>query len=385
MHEGTALLAGASTVPEGRRQGAQNALLDIRLRMAALNGCNLAMMVAVTRQRLAAQRRAAGIPDRLYTNQMATVIHALIVVFACLSPAAAQSTRVETIAEEQAEKAKALGAEGPSEAERIIRRVLLSPLLNGGEGVYPWFGSVYRGTGMAVGVGFLTALPERGVLQSPVRHLDQQLDAGARRRSRRRSCGAAGCSSRPAPSGSTRAACRSTASARILPATTANGSTTRPRTLAPAATIRPIRFVALTGGYTFMNFDTHRDAPRFSGVDAPGMDEELNYHVTRGTVAFDWRPSPVLQHARRLLPRHVRAQPGSQEPAVFLHRAGIRGRAAGAAGARAVRAGRARADDADHARSRPRGAGDAVAVSRQRLARCGASPTVASPIAIACC
>jgi hypothetical protein len=45
-HNGVALLAGASTVPEGRRQGAQNALLDIRLRTAATSGCDLAMMVA---------------------------------------------------------------------------------------------------------------------------------------------------------------------------------------------------------------------------------------------------------------------------------------------------------------------------------------------------
>jgi hypothetical protein len=46
MHGGTALLAGASTIPEGRRQGAQNALLDTRLQTAASNGCDLAMMVA---------------------------------------------------------------------------------------------------------------------------------------------------------------------------------------------------------------------------------------------------------------------------------------------------------------------------------------------------
>lgn len=46
MHGGVALLAGASTVPEGRRQGAQNALLDTRLRTAASHGCDLAMMVA---------------------------------------------------------------------------------------------------------------------------------------------------------------------------------------------------------------------------------------------------------------------------------------------------------------------------------------------------
>lgn len=46
MHEGTALLAGASTIPEGRRQGAQNVLLDTRLQVAASHGCDLAMMVA---------------------------------------------------------------------------------------------------------------------------------------------------------------------------------------------------------------------------------------------------------------------------------------------------------------------------------------------------
>ena len=46
MDDGTALLAGASTVPAGRRQGAQHALLDARLTTAASNGCELAMMVA---------------------------------------------------------------------------------------------------------------------------------------------------------------------------------------------------------------------------------------------------------------------------------------------------------------------------------------------------
>jgi hypothetical protein len=43
---GVALLAGASTVPEGRNQGAQLALLETRLRFAAEQGCDLAMMCA---------------------------------------------------------------------------------------------------------------------------------------------------------------------------------------------------------------------------------------------------------------------------------------------------------------------------------------------------
>ncbi len=44
--EGIVLLAGASTVPEGRRQGAQLALLGSRLRFAAERGCDIAMMCA---------------------------------------------------------------------------------------------------------------------------------------------------------------------------------------------------------------------------------------------------------------------------------------------------------------------------------------------------
>jgi hypothetical protein len=46
MHGGVALLAGASTIPQGRRKGAQSALLDTRLSTAASQGCTLAMMVA---------------------------------------------------------------------------------------------------------------------------------------------------------------------------------------------------------------------------------------------------------------------------------------------------------------------------------------------------
>jgi GNAT superfamily N-acetyltransferase len=42
-----ALLAGASTVPSARRQGAQNALLEDRLRYAATQGCTIAMMVTL--------------------------------------------------------------------------------------------------------------------------------------------------------------------------------------------------------------------------------------------------------------------------------------------------------------------------------------------------
>ena len=45
--EGVAVLAGASTVPEARKQGAQLALLETRLQTAAAQGCDLAMMCAL--------------------------------------------------------------------------------------------------------------------------------------------------------------------------------------------------------------------------------------------------------------------------------------------------------------------------------------------------
>jgi hypothetical protein len=44
IYDDVCLLAGASTVPEGRNQGAQNALLAARLSFAVQNGCKLAIM-----------------------------------------------------------------------------------------------------------------------------------------------------------------------------------------------------------------------------------------------------------------------------------------------------------------------------------------------------
>jgi hypothetical protein len=46
LHGGVALLAGASTISSARRQGAQAALLAVRLQDAADRGCDVAMMAA---------------------------------------------------------------------------------------------------------------------------------------------------------------------------------------------------------------------------------------------------------------------------------------------------------------------------------------------------
>lgn len=47
IYDDVALLAGASTIPEGRKQGAQLALLDSRLRYASEQGCTIATMGAL--------------------------------------------------------------------------------------------------------------------------------------------------------------------------------------------------------------------------------------------------------------------------------------------------------------------------------------------------
>src|SRR5262249_28122804 len=46
VHDGVALLAGASTIPQWRRRGVQSMLLSARLAWAAEHGCDLAMMAA---------------------------------------------------------------------------------------------------------------------------------------------------------------------------------------------------------------------------------------------------------------------------------------------------------------------------------------------------
>jgi hypothetical protein len=45
-HEGVALFGGACTVPEARKQGAQRALIEARMRIAISQECDLAMMWA---------------------------------------------------------------------------------------------------------------------------------------------------------------------------------------------------------------------------------------------------------------------------------------------------------------------------------------------------
>ena len=214
-----------------------------------------------------------------------------ILVALLATTAAAQSTRVQAIAEEQAEKATQLGVEGPSEGERIIRRVLLSPLLSGGGGVYPWFGSVYGGSGMGFGVGFLKRLEKRAYVN---------VQSGI---SVNQSMGVRGTVAAPEL---WRGMLQLDATAQWLDVKDVSfyglGQDSakdarkqfdyQPMELGANLTLRPMRFVSLTASYTALEYDTRRASELFSEVEAPELDRKLTYDIVRGTFMFDWRPAP---------------------------------------------------------------------------------------------
>jgi hypothetical protein len=80
---------------------------------------------------------------------------ALVLVTACAvaTPAAGQGSRTEAIEAAQAAKAKDLQPRVPPKGERIFKRVK-DELIDEPAGLYPLFGSVYAGGGLAVGAGY---------------------------------------------------------------------------------------------------------------------------------------------------------------------------------------------------------------------------------------
>ncbi len=217
---------------------------------------------------------------------------AVIALTLAAPSALAQTTRVESIAEQQAEKAKQLGVEGPSRGEQIIRRVLLSPLLSGGEGLYPWFGSVFSGSGMALGAGFLKSFEDgaRLNLQSGFSlnnsiMLRAEATAPELWRGMLKIDGSAqwldvrGVSFYGSGPGSAR--------------TTRQRYDYNPLEATATATVQPMRRLSLAGGYSFIDLKATRDLQLFSADQMPGIDRDLTFHVARATMAFDWRTSPA--------------------------------------------------------------------------------------------
>ena len=190
------------------------------------------------------------------------------------APAAAQSTRAGTIAEQQVEKAKKLGTEGPSEAELVVRRVLISPLLNGGDGVYPWFGSVFGGAGMAVGAGYLKRLEKAasinvlgGISMNNSMLIETRLAAPELWRGRLR-----------VDASTSWIDARGVSFHGLGPASDKDERLRydyQPTDLTFNAAFKPAKWLAFSSGYSFVNIQTTSDAPGQLADAGPGLGDDL--------------------------------------------------------------------------------------------------------------
>ena len=206
--------------------------------------------------------------------------------------AAAQTTRVEAIAQEQATKARTLAPEGPNAAEQVVVRVMNSPLLSRGGGAYPWFGSVFGGSGFALGGGYLKRLPWDasanalvGISINNSKLLEARLQLPELWRGRLR----------------VDAAARWTDAKDVSYFGVGAGSQLddrdpydyEPTELDTTVTLRPVPWAYASAGYTRLDIRAEdADGDTMAPLAAPGVGADLGYHVTRAMAAIDWRPSP---------------------------------------------------------------------------------------------
>ena len=215
----------------------------------------------------------------------------VVLVLLCLAaPAAAQTTRTETIAEQQAEKAKTLEPEGPSRAEQIGVRIT-SSFGRVPEGPYPWFGTIFPGGSFALGAAYgRTLAPGRLVLTSAMSIEAYKLlsaEFTPRDLARGRVQTSMGAEWIDAPD---------VAFYGLGPDSIRHRSAYgyQPTTLRASGTAQPVRFVEVSGAYNFLHTSTDEGkdiAGRFTPAQTPGLNTSLNYNVTSGSVAFDTRPN----------------------------------------------------------------------------------------------
>src|SRR5215204_92146 len=89
-------------------------------------------------------------------NRGAAVLALLGVTLANAPSAAAQESRADAIAREQEAKERTIHPYTPTRAEKLVEQIeegqwLLSP---NPRGFYPYFGSIYPGTGFTLGAGY---------------------------------------------------------------------------------------------------------------------------------------------------------------------------------------------------------------------------------------
>ena len=200
----------------------------------------------------------------------------------------------------------------------VVRRVLLSPLLSGGGGAYPWFGSVFGGSGMAVGAGYLKRLEKSGSLNllagisiNNSQLFETRVVAPALWRDRlqleRRGAldeGARGVVLRAGP--------RHEPGNGFRVRLPADRVQRRRRVQAAAVALVRRRLFVPRSRRPRSTTSTWR-----SGY-APGIGRDLQYHVTRAEATIDWRTSPGYSTRGGLYRVGVGAAPGNPRPAVLV-------------------------------------------------------------------
>ena len=217
---------------------------------------------------------------------------ALLICLAVVSPASAQSTRVEAIAQEQANKAKILKPEQASEAEVVIKRVT-NALGKLPEGPYPWFGSVFPGGWFAAGLGYAKTLPRgsRVNFVGGVSVKAYKLFGGEF-----------------APRELIGGRLHTSVSVEWIDAggvtfhgygpDSPDGFATygyQPTTAKAAAAFKVMPWLKVNGGYSYLHALTdggNESSPLFTPTNAPGLNTSLGYDVPHVGITLDTRPSP---------------------------------------------------------------------------------------------
>lgn len=214
------------------------------------------------------------------------------------APIAAQTatTREAQVEAEQAKKAEALTPVTPSKAERIstrVERVLMGPP----RGVFPWFGSVLGGGGLALGAAYAQRYAETGHVNATAgwsiknyKLLEASTDLPSFGDGLFRVHAEGRWIDAPVVSfygigNDSRHADRS----RFL---------YRPTTVGATGTFTPVRWLQAGGGADYLKVETGRGAhgpsieERFTQAAVPGLGVDTEYLVTRAFAAIDWRQSP---------------------------------------------------------------------------------------------
>jgi outer membrane protein assembly factor BamA len=224
-----------------------------------------------------------------------------LLLLALAAPASAQSSRREIVEAKQAEKAKELSPRQPSRAERIFDWVE-DELIDEPSGLYPLFGSVYSGGGLALGAGYRRYYGDNTywdakVLQSirnyrllelttdSWNHAGGRVDVHGRigwRDARAVAFHGLGIDSTPDAAGFS------------LTQTYVGGD----------VAFRPVARTHLKGGLVYEDYSLGAPSgsrppieTRFTAATAPTLGLDPAYWHSTASVGYDWRPSPG--YARR--------------------------------------------------------------------------------------